>query len=68
MASSRSFSLQLSMDNVRVSREGQQSVELGVAQLTPSSIARVFSVSPYECESRWHSSISGADGYMILID
>ena len=41
MASSR-FSLG---DNVRVSREGQQAVELEVAQLTPSSVARVFSVS-----------------------
>ena len=43
MASSR-FAL---VDHVRVSREGQQAIELDVAQVTPSSIARVFSVSDY---------------------
>ena len=33
------------MDSVRVSREGQRTVEIALAQLTPSSVARVFSVS-----------------------
>ena len=33
------------MDTVRVSREGAQTVEIALEQLTPTSVARVFSVS-----------------------
>ena len=32
-------------DTVRVSREGAQTVEIALEQLTPTSVARVFSVS-----------------------
>ena len=34
------------MYSVYVSSDGQDSVEIGLDQLTPSSVARVFSVSP----------------------
>ena len=30
------------MDTVRVTREGEQAVEIAVEQLTPASVARVF--------------------------
>ena len=35
-----------SFNSVNVSSDGHDSVEIGLDQLTPSSVARVFSVSP----------------------